>query len=58
MVSSHDTLEDYMRSNFKLMYHYHYSLSELEGMMPWERDVYIMMLIQQRKEEEQRKQNG
>ena len=28
------------------MHKYHYSLTELENMMPWERDVYIGLLLQ------------
>lgn len=28
------------------MQHHHYSLAELEDMLPWERDIYVMMLIQ------------
>lgn len=28
------------------MQHHKYSLSELEAMIPWERDVYVSMLIQ------------
>ena len=38
-----------------------YTLSELENMLPWEREVYISMLIQHLKDEEQRiknEQNG
>jgi hypothetical protein len=27
------------------MQHHKYSLTELENMMPWERDIYISMLI-------------
>jgi hypothetical protein len=27
------------------MQEHHYSLTELENMMPWEREVYIAMLI-------------
>ena len=55
MVSSYDTLADYMRTNFQMMYHYGFRLEELEGMMPFERDVYIIMLVEQRKEEERKK---
>lgn len=57
MVSSHYSLFEYVKTNFLLQYHYHYSLAELEGMMPWELDVYISLLIQQRKEEENKKRN-
>jgi hypothetical protein len=28
------------------MYHHKFSLSELENMMPWERQVYVTMLNQ------------
>lgn len=28
------------------MQHHKYSLTELEEMLPWERDIYISMLIQ------------
>ena len=27
-----------------MMQHFKYSLSELEGMLPWEREVYLIML--------------
>jgi hypothetical protein len=28
------------------MQHHKYSLTELENMIPWERDIYISLLIQ------------
>jgi hypothetical protein len=34
--------------------HYHYSLFELENMIPWEREVYVALLIQDIKEENER----
>jgi len=30
--------------NFILLEEYKYSLSELEGMIPWEREIYIALL--------------
>jgi hypothetical protein len=33
-----------------------YSLTELEYMMPWEREVYVALLIQHIQEEEAKKQ--
>ena len=53
-----------MTTNFSLMHHHKYSLTELENMMPWEREIYVDMLIQHIKEENekakerQRNQNG
>jgi hypothetical protein len=34
--------------------HYQYSLSELENMIPWEREVYVALLIQDIEEENER----
>ena len=39
------------------MQHHKYSLTELENMMPWEREVYLTMLLEYIKEEN-RKQPG
>ena len=37
------------------MMHYHkYSLTEIENMMPWEREIYIGLLMEHIKEENQR----
>jgi hypothetical protein len=33
-----------------------YSLTELDNMMPWEREIYIMLLVNYLKEENQRLQ--
>ena len=33
------------------MQHHKYSLSEIENMIPWERDIYVDMIITQIKEE-------
>ena len=45
------------------MQHHKYSLTELDNMMPWERDVYIGLLQEYIKEENERiekenQQNG
>ena len=36
------------------MQHHKYSLTELEYMLPWEREIYIDMLIQHIKDENQK----
>ena len=50
----HDSLENYFRTNFALMQHHKYSLTELENMVPWEREVYIQLLLAHIQEEERR----
>ena len=37
------------------MQHHKYSLTEIEAMLPWERDVYVSLLINYIKEENERK---
>ena len=44
MSIAREDLESYYRINFSLMQYHKYSLTELENMMPWERDVYIALL--------------
>jgi hypothetical protein len=39
------------------MQEHQYSLSELENMMPWEREVYIGMLITHLKKKEEKQQS-
>jgi len=36
------------------MQHHKYSLTELEHMLPWEREIYVDMLIQHIKDENRR----
>tara|TARA_Y100000114_G_scaffold121862_1_gene117104 strand:+ start:2220 stop:2393 length:174 start_codon:yes stop_codon:yes gene_type:complete len=54
----HDNLVNHYRTNFALMQHHKYSLTELESMMPFERQAYLSMLIQYLEEEEQKNKNG
>jgi hypothetical protein len=49
------SLESYFKLNFALMQYHKYSLTEIENMMPWERDIYVG-LLQQHLEEERLKQ--
>ena len=49
---SHMDLENYFRLNFALMQYHKYSLTEIENMMPWERDIYVILLQQHLEEEE------
>ena len=40
----HDKLMNFYKTNFNLMQHHKYSLTEIESMMPWERMIYIDLL--------------
>ena len=43
-----------MNSNFQMMQHHKYSLTEIENMIPWEREVYTSLLINYIAEENER----
>ena len=45
-------LENYFKLNFALMQYHKYSLTEIENMIPCERDVYVGLLQQHLEEEE------
>ena len=46
-----------MRTNFALMQHHNYSLTELGDMMPCEREIYLTLLSQYIEEENKRQQS-
>jgi hypothetical protein len=50
-------LQAYFKTNFGMMQHHKYSLTEIENMIPWERDVYVGLLVQWIKEEKDRQKN-
>jgi hypothetical protein len=51
---SHMDLENYFKLNFALIQYHKWSLTEIENMMPWERDIYTILLKQHLEEEEQK----
>jgi len=53
-VLSHDNLVNHYKTNFALMQHHNYSLTELENMLPWERAIYVALLIEHIREENEK----
>ncbi|MDA8915564.1 hypothetical protein N9J01_00520 [bacterium] len=58
MSLAHNSLEAYFEITFALLHHHKYSLSEIENMIPWERDIYVSMLLNHIKDENERRQRG
>ena len=54
MALGHESLENMYRMNCALMQYHKYSLAELEEMLPFERELYVAMLVQFLEEEKQR----
>tara|TARA_R100000008_G_C3459867_1_gene103595 strand:- start:198 stop:383 length:186 start_codon:yes stop_codon:yes gene_type:complete len=48
------TLENHFDYTFGMIQHHHWSLSEVENMIPWERDIYLEKLNTFIKEENER----
>jgi len=46
-------LVNYYQVNFQLIQNHHYSLSDVENMLPWEREIYLQMLMDQLKEQKE-----
>jgi len=40
-----ESLENMYKTNFILIQEHKYSLTELENMIPWEREIYLNLLI-------------
>lgn len=53
----HDSLANMYQLNFALMQHHKYSLTELENMIPFERDIYVTMMMQHLQELEEKQRN-
>jgi len=51
---AHESLESYYKTNFALVQHHKWSLSELEDMIPWEKDIYVTLLKMWIEEEEEK----
>ena len=49
-------VESYFRLNFSLIQFHKYSLTEIENMIPWERDIYVGLLKNHLEEEELKQQ--
>ncbi|AFK66391.1 hypothetical protein SWPG_00143 [Synechococcus phage S-CBM2] len=53
------SLENYFRTSFAMVQHHKWSLTEIDSMIPWERDLYVIMLTQHLEEErEMQKRKG
>ena len=54
----HMSLERYYKINFALLQYHKYSLTEVENLIPWERDIYIGMLKQHLEDEKLKQQQA
>lgn len=50
---SHDTLENWYMTMFSMIHRFKYSLSEVESMIIYEKDLYQQMLLDTIKQEQE-----
>ena len=48
----------YYKTNFALVQHHKYSLSDIENMIPFEREIYVLLLSQYINDENQKAQQA
>lgn len=41
----HNSLDEYFETNFALLQYHNWSLTEIENLMPWERQIYVNYLM-------------
>ena len=51
---SHDSLANHYQTNFAMIQHHKWSLTELDTMIPFERQIYVSLLQEWIKEENER----
>jgi len=54
LILSDHSLEGLLKINFSLMQYHNYTLSDIEGLIPWERDLYVSMVIEHIEKEKQK----
>ncbi len=52
---AYNSLNNYYKTIFSLIQHHKYSLADIENLMPFERDIYVEMLLAYLKELEEAK---
>ena len=52
------SLESYYKINFALLQYHKYSLTEVENLIPWERDIYVGLLKQHLEDEKLKQQQA
>ena len=54
LILRHDNLQNYFETNFALIQPHKYSISDLDNMIPWEKSLYVNMLIRHIEEENEK----
>jgi hypothetical protein len=56
VIFCYDNLKNHFETNFALMQHHKYNLSDIEQMVPWEKTIYVTLLMNYIEEENEKLQ--
>jgi hypothetical protein len=56
VIFCYDNLKNHFETNFALMQHHKYNLSDIEQMVPWEKTIYVTLLTNYIEEENEKLQ--
>jgi hypothetical protein len=56
LALNHNSLQNYYTTVFALVQHHKYSITEINNLIPFERDIFVDMLASHLKEVEETKQ--
>jgi hypothetical protein len=57
-MTGYSNIAVYYNTLFALMQHHKYSMSDLNDMYPYERDLFVELLMQHLKQVEEQRKNG
>lgn len=58
IVLQHETLINYIKTNYELIKHHNMNMEDIENMFPWERIVYIDYINMKMKEDAMNEQDA
>ena len=50
----HESLQNHYKTNFMLHHKFNYSMTELDDMLPFEREIYVGLLMQHLEKQKQK----
>ena len=53
----HASLQSYYETNFALIHHHKWQIEHIENLLPWEKEIYMNLLVQFLNEEDKHRRD-
>tara|TARA_B100001173_G_C15862041_1_gene493416 strand:- start:308 stop:493 length:186 start_codon:yes stop_codon:yes gene_type:complete len=53
----HASLQSYYETNFALIHHHKWQIEHIENLLPWEKEIYMNLLVQFLQEEDKNRRD-